>query len=55
MCRFVPLPPASIQLSPQFTRDGLQMHEVTKATASALPAQREKLKATGAETESGAA
>lgn len=34
---FVPLPSTSIQLSPQLTRDGLQMHEVAEATTSAFP------------------
>lgn len=36
----VPLPPAAIELSPQFSRDGLQVHEVTEATAGALPVDR---------------
>lgn len=34
---FVPLPATSVELPPQLTRDGLQMHEVTEATASAFP------------------
>lgn len=37
---FVPLPPTPIELSPQFTRDGLQVHEVTEATTSAFPMER---------------
>lgn len=43
MCKSVPLPTASIELPPQFTWDGLQMHEVTEATTSALSVEREKL------------
>ena len=35
----VPLPPASVQLPPQLARDGLQVHEVTEATTSALPVE----------------
>lgn len=39
----VPLPPTPIEFSPQFTRDGLQMHEVAEATTSAFPAERRQL------------
>lgn len=46
---FVPLPSTSIELSPQFTRDGLQMHEVTEATTSAFPMERGQLGAVRAE------
>lgn len=41
---FVPLPPASVQLSPQFAWDGLQMHEVTETSTSAFPVKWGQLK-----------
>ncbi len=41
----IPLPPTSIELSPQFTRNGLQMHEVTEATTSALSVERRQIEA----------
>lgn len=47
---FVPLPPTPIELSPQFTRNGLQMHEVTEATTSAFSLFGGKYGAVRAET-----
>lgn len=37
----VPFLPASIELSPQFTRDWLQVHEVTETSTSTLSVEEE--------------